>query len=102
MARTAMAIGRLVDTPQKTKHIMVHTRPMRIVGLRPMLSDAQPQGTAVTLWHIEKTAPVMPAHWATSSFSTPKPWIISGRYGNTEVKARGSANLTTAGPVIIS
>ena len=100
MARMVMAMGKLVDMPQKKKQIMVLARPVRMTGLRPNLSDALPQATAVRLWETEKMAPVRPAHLATSSFSTPKLAIISGRYGKTEVSARGSANLATAVPIM--
>lgn len=79
MALTAMAIGRLVDTPQIIKQIMVLASPTKITGLRPNLSDALPHGTAVMLCDKEKTEPVMPAHRATSVFSTPKLCIISGK-----------------------
>lgn len=74
-----MAIGRLVDIPHVMKHNIVLTRPIRMVGLRPKLSDAHPQGTAVMLWQTENVAPTKPAHRATLSFSTPKLLIISGR-----------------------
>lgn len=75
---------------------MVLSRPMRMVGFRPMLSESRPQGTAVTLCASEKTADVTPAQKATSFFSMPKLWIISGRYGKTDVKASGSENLAAA------
>lgn len=65
--------------PHITKHVMVLARPIRMVGFRPILSDALPQATAVQLCVIEKMAPVKPAHLATSFFSTPKLAIISGR-----------------------
>ncbi len=74
-----MAINKLLDTPQRRKHTIVQSRPIIIVGFRPILSDAQPQGTAVKLWQSEKAALMMPAHLATSSCGTPKPLIISGR-----------------------
>lgn len=67
-----------------------------MVGFRPIRSESMPQGTAVRLWAMLKTAPVRPAHCATFSRFTPKLRIISGRYGKTDVKARGSANLATA------
>jgi hypothetical protein len=51
---------------------------MRIAGFLPILSDARPQGTAVKHCESEKVAAVMPAHLATSFFSTPKFSIISG------------------------
>ena len=74
-----MAMGRLVDMPHTRKQIMVQARPQRMMGLRPNLSDALPQATAVRLWEMEKMAPVKPAHLATSVWSTPKLAIISGR-----------------------
>lgn len=57
---------------------MVSVRPANIVGLRPNLSEARPQMTAVRHWESEKTAEVIPAHLATSFFSMPKLSIISG------------------------
>jgi len=75
----AMAMGRLVDIPHIKKQHMVLARPMRMIGFRPTLSEAFPHGTAVRLWEIENTAPVIPAHLATSFFSMPKLEIISGR-----------------------
>jgi hypothetical protein len=89
-------MARLVDMPQTKKPIMVQKRPMRMMGFLPNLSDALPHATAVALWDKEKTDPVMPAHLATSVLSTPKLAIISGKYGNTDVRAIGSANLATA------
>lgn len=79
MARTVMAMVKLVDMPQATKQHMVAKRPVKMTGFLPSRSEALPQATAVALWDIEKTAPVMPAHFATSFFSTPKLLIISGR-----------------------
>lgn len=79
MARTVMAMGRLVDMPQARKQIMVLMRPIKMMGLRPILSEALPHGTAVMLCETEKMAPVRPAHFATSFLSTPKLLIISGR-----------------------
>jgi len=79
IARTAIAIGRLVDIPQMKKQTIVLARPMRMVGFRPILSETWPHGTAVRLWVTEKTAPVKPAHLGTSFLSTPKLLIISGR-----------------------
>jgi hypothetical protein len=89
-------MGRLVDMPQTKKPTMVQKRPMRMIGFLPNLSDALPHATAVALCDKEKTEPVMPAHLATSVLSTPKLAIISGKYGNTDVRAIGSANLATA------
>ena len=79
MARTLIAMAKLLDMPHITKHIMVLSRPTRMTGFRPKRSDARPQGTAVMLCDMEKTAPVKPAHRATSSLGTPKLRIISGR-----------------------
>ena len=79
MARMATAMGRLVENPHRMKPISVVNRPSRMVGLRPILSDAQPQGTAVRPWTAEKVAPTSPAHRAMSFFLTPKLSIISGR-----------------------
>jgi hypothetical protein len=91
-----MAAARVVDMPHSMKHIMVVNRPMSMVVFLPMRSDAQPQKMAVELCDMEKVAPIRPAHFAISSFLIPKLWTISGRYGKTDVRARGSANLTTA------
>jgi hypothetical protein len=78
-ARTVMAMVRLVDMPHSKKQTMVLARPQRMMGLRPKVSEALPQATAVTLCEMEKMAPVKPAHLATSFLSTPKLAIISGR-----------------------
>lgn len=72
-------MGKLVDMPQMTKHIIVDIRPTMRVGFLPYRSAALPQGTAVALWEREKTAEVRPAHLATSFCFTPKLLIISGR-----------------------
>lgn len=105
MKRTVIAIAKLVDIPQIKKQVMVLTaaschwlaphsirtaeeqkekeehlqRPSIIVGFLPMRSEAIPQGTAVRLWAMLKTAPVRPAHRATLLLFTPKLKIISGR-----------------------
>lgn len=79
MALTVMAIVKLVDIPQTRKQIIVLNRPINITGLRPHLSEALPHGTAAMLCVTENTAPVRPAHFAISFFSTPKLWIISGK-----------------------
>lgn len=91
-----MAMGKLVETPQTKNRIMVVKRPMMMVGFLPKASEALPQGTAVLLCATEKAAEVTPAHFATAFCSTPKLRIISGKYGNTDVKANGSANLAIA------
>lgn len=80
-----MAMGKLVDMPQITKHTMVLKRPMMMVGFRPYVSDAFPQPTAVILWAMEKTPEVIPAQRATLFVLTPKLLTIEGRYGKTEV-----------------
>lgn len=79
IARATTAIVKLVDMPQSKKQIIVLAKPMRMMGFRPNRSDARPHATAVVLCAMEKMAPVNPAHRATSSFSTPKLAIISGR-----------------------
>jgi hypothetical protein len=58
--------------------IMVAVKPIRIVGFRPNLSEARPHRIAVRHCESEKTADVIPAHFATSFLSTPKLSIISG------------------------
>jgi hypothetical protein len=77
-ALEVIAIGRLVDMPHNKLENMVHVRPIKIAGFRPNLSDALPQSTAVRHCEREKTADVMPAHFATFLLSTPKLSIISG------------------------
>lgn len=64
--------------PQSRLAIMVHVKPIRMVGLRPNLSEALPQRTAVRHWEREKTPEVMPAHFAMSCLLMPKLSIISG------------------------
>jgi hypothetical protein len=91
-----MAMERLVDMPHAMKQTMVLISPMTMVGFLPKRSDARPHCTAVRLCENEKTADVTPAHFATSFSAMPKLLIISGKYGNTLVSARGSANLATA------
>jgi hypothetical protein len=49
IALTMIAMVRLVDIPQMQKHTIVLRRPINIMGFRPNLSDALPQGTAVKL-----------------------------------------------------
>lgn len=89
-------MGRLDDTPHIRKRAIVDDNPVIMAGFLPNRSDARPHATAKTDWLREKTALVKPAHQAMSSSATPKLPIISGRYGKTEVIARGSANLATA------
>lgn len=93
---TVMAMARLDAVPHITKQIMVEVSPINMVGLRPILSDSRPHGTAKRLCETEKVEPTRPAHLATLFCGIPKLLIISGRYGKTEVSARGSANLATA------
>jgi hypothetical protein len=73
-----IAIGRVVDIPHNKLENMVQVRPIKIEGLRPNLSDALPQRIAVAHCEREKTADVMPAHFATFFLSIPKLSIISG------------------------
>lgn len=77
-ALTPIAIGSEVEIPQARLVSMVKVNPSRIIGLRPNLSEARPHRIAVRPWESENTAEVMPAHFATSFFSTPKLSIISG------------------------
>jgi hypothetical protein len=78
IALETIAIGKVVDRPHIKLNNKVHVSPINMDGFRPNLSEALPQSTAVTHCAREKTADVMPAHFATSLFSTPKPSIISG------------------------
>lgn len=73
-------MGRLEDMPHIKHEIMVNVSPVRTVGLRPNLSEARPQITAVRHCESEKAADVIPAHHATCFFSTPKLSIISGYF----------------------
>lgn len=77
--RMHMAMARLEAVPHITKQIMVEMSPVMMVGLRPILSDNLPQGTAKTLCDIENVEPTRPAHLATLLSCTPKLLIISGR-----------------------
>lgn len=86
--------------PQSKKQNMTFTRPMSIVGFRPILSLRRPQKIAHKLCETENVDPTNPAHFATFVSGTPKLLIISGRYGKTEVRASGSANLTMPGKVV--
>jgi len=78
IARTIMAMVSELDMPQSRLVIIVNVRPNIIVGLRPNLSEALPQIMAVKHCANEKTADVIPAHFATSFLRTPKLSIISG------------------------
>jgi len=73
-----IAIGKLVDIPHNKVENMVSVNPIKMVGFRPSLSEALPQITAVVHCDNEKTADVIPAHFATFFLSTPKLSIISG------------------------
>jgi len=64
--------------PHSKLDIMVQVRPIKIEGFRPNLSDARPHRIAVQHCEREKTAAVMPAHFATFFLSMPKLSIISG------------------------
>ena len=77
-ALAVIAIGRLVDMPQSKPDSMVQINPARIAGLRPNLSEARPQSTAVRHCESEKTPEVIPAHFAMFFLSMPKLSIISG------------------------
>lgn len=94
--RAMNAWTRVLEVPQSRKQNMTFTRPSRIVGFRPILSERRPQIMADILCDTEKVLPTKPAHFATSFSGTPKLLIISGRYGKTDVRASGSANLTIA------
>lgn len=96
MNLTVIAIARLDAVPHTIKPIIVEMSPIKMVGLRPILSDSRPHGTAKALCEIEKVEPTIPAYLATLLFAIPKLLIISGKYGKTEVSANGSANLATA------
>lgn len=77
-ALATIAIGKDTDMPHMMLHIIVKVKPVKIAGLRPNASEALPHMIAVMHWDNENTADVIPAHLATSLFSTPKPSIISG------------------------
>jgi hypothetical protein len=72
-------MARLEAVPHIMKQIMVEISPVTMVGLRPILSDNLPQGTANALCDTEKVEPTRPAHLATLFSCTPKLFIISGR-----------------------
>jgi len=78
-ALAMIAIGSEVEAPHIKLVIMVRVRPVRIVGFLPNLSEALPQTIAVTHCDNEKTEEVIPAHFATSFWFTPKLSIISGK-----------------------
>lgn len=77
--RATNACTRLVDVPQRMKQNMTLIRPIRMVGLRPILSESRPHGTAHRLCDTEKVDPTRPAHFATLLSGMPKLLIISGR-----------------------
>jgi hypothetical protein len=78
-ALATIAHFRLREKPKSKLENIAHVKASRIVGFRPYLSDARPQGMAVRHWLAEKTADVMPAHLATSVRGTLNDSIISGR-----------------------
>ena len=78
MDLATIAIGRLLDMPQRRLAIMVHVNPSRIDGLRPKLSDALPHRMAVRHCEREKTPETSPDHFPMSLFRTPKLSIIAG------------------------
>jgi hypothetical protein len=73
---------------------MVQVRPTKIAGFRPNLSDALPQSTAVRHCESEKTAEVMPAHFATFFLSIPKLSIISGCQELSKLHRWGEGGMT--------
>lgn len=77
--RMQTAMARLEAVPHIMKQIIVEMSPVMMVGLRPILSDNLPQGTAKALCDIENVEPTRPAHLATLLSCTPKLLIISGR-----------------------
>jgi hypothetical protein len=87
-----IAIGRVEDIPQIKLEIIVQVRPIKIEGFRPNLSDALPQSIAVVHCEREKTAEVMPAHFATSFLFTPKLSIISGCRNVSKLQRWGQYN----------
>ena len=90
-ARAVIAIGSDVEKPNNNMVIMVLPKPIRMIGFLPKRSEAAPQGIPVRACEMEKMAEVKPAQRAMSVSGTPKDSIISGMYGETEVKAMGSA-----------
>lgn len=77
-ALTVIAIGRDDEKPHASVAIIVQVKPTRMAGFRPKKSEARPQRIAVQHWASEKTADVIPAHFATSAVGIPKLSIISG------------------------
>jgi hypothetical protein len=90
-ARASRAQRSVFEKPNRMLDVIVHTRPVKMVGFRPYRSDARPHQIPVRDWDSEKMADVVPAHCAILSVGTLKDSIISGRYGKTEVRAIGSA-----------
>jgi hypothetical protein len=90
-------MGKLVDIPSISMEHMVLKSPRRMIGFRPYLSDAVPQISPVQAWQMGNMADVIPAQRAMSFLGMPNDSIISGRYGNTEVSAIGSAKRHIAG-----
>lgn len=77
--RDVMACVRFFEVPQRMKQNITLTRPIRMVGFRPILSESRPQGTANMLCDTENEDPTMPAHLATLFSGMPKLLIISGK-----------------------
>lgn len=75
------AIGKELENPKRIDETMVHVSAMRIMGLRPTLSDARPQEMPTNACDKEKTSASMPAYEATFFVGTWKDFIISGMYG---------------------
>ncbi len=91
-ARERSAQRRVFEKPNSTLEIMVQNKDIRMVSFRPNRSDAWPHQMPVRDCDREKMADVVPAHCAILSVGTLNDSISSGRYGNTEVRATGSAN----------
>lgn len=90
-ALATIANGKLLLNPQSKLISMVEVKPRRMAGLRPYRSEKRPHGIPIKAWKSEKTAAHMPAHFPTSFCGIPNDSTISGRYGYSEVEARGSA-----------
>lgn len=99
-ARAVMAIGSEVEKPNNSMVIIVLHKPIKMIGFLPKRSDAAPHGMPVRACEMENTAEVKPAQRAMSVSGTPKDSIISGMYGETDVKAMGSAKRHIAVEVV--
>jgi len=78
---------RFFEKPKRTLELMAHVIANSMIGFLPYLSLARPQEMAVKAWLMENTALIIPAHFGTSFLGMLKDSIISGRYGNTPVRA---------------